>query len=86
MKWGIGFNDEANGVNLPRYKKHVPHGSMPAAIAHSQIHTKTYHENVFIVLMKVDLVATSKEDVSKVLREIAIDLQAGDFPINERIG
>jgi len=29
VKWGIDFNDEANGVNLPRYKKHVPHDSIP---------------------------------------------------------
>jgi len=36
--------------------------------------------------MKVDLGAASKEDVIKVLREIAIDLQAGNFPINEIIG
>ena len=83
MKWGIDFNDEANGVNLPRYKKHVPHDSMPAAIAHSQIHTEMYHENVFTVLMKVDLIAVSKEDITEALREIADDLQEGIFPINK---
>ncbi len=86
MKWGIGFNDEANGINLPRYKKHVPHGSMPDAIAHSQIHTEDYHENVIFLLTEVDSIATSRNDITEVLREIAMDLQAGAFPINERIG
>jgi len=83
VKWGIDFNDEENGVNLPRYKKYVPHDAMPAAIAHSQIHTEIYHENVFTVLMKVDLVAVSKEDITETLKEIAEDLQAGIFPISK---
>ena len=86
MKWGINFNDEANGVNLPRYKKHVPHNAMPDAIAHSQIHTEDYHENVAFLLTEVDLMATSKNNIIEVLREIAVDLQVGAFPINERIG
>ncbi len=68
---------------MPRYKKYVPHDAMPDAIAHSQIHTKIYHENVFTVLMKVDLVAVSKEDITEALKEIAEDLQAGIFPISK---
>lgn len=86
LKWGIDFNDEANGVNLPRYKKHVPHDSMPAAIAHSQIHTEDYHENVVFLLTEANLMAASKNDIIEVLREIATDLQMGGFPISERIG
>ncbi len=82
VKWGIDFNDEANGVNLPRYKKHVPHNAMPDAVAHSQTHTADYHDNVFTVLAMVDSTATSKEDIFKVLREIATDLQFGSFLIN----
>jgi len=85
LKWGINFNHGANGVQLPQYKKHVPHKSMPKAIAHSQTHTNMYHTNVFIVLMRVDLVAASKNDIIKALREIGKDLQAGTFPINELI-
>jgi len=83
VKWGVDFNDAANGVYLPRYKKHVPHDSMPKAIAHSQTHTNIYHANVVTVLMRVDLVATSKEDIIDALREIAADLQEGTFPIDK---
>ncbi len=85
LKWGIDFNDEANGVNLPRYQKYLPHKSMPNAISHSQIHTGNYHDNVFVVLQMADLAATSKDDILDVLREIGEDLQAGTFPINEPI-
>lgn len=85
LKWNIGFNHEANGVNLPRYKKHVPHKSMPGAIAHSQIHTADYHDNVFTILAMADSTAISKEDMLKALREIAVGLQSGDFLINERM-
>ncbi len=70
---------------MPRYKKHVPHKSMPDAIAHSQIHTADYHDNAFTVLAMADSTATSKEDMFKALREIAADLQSGDFLINEQM-
>ena len=86
LRWSIDFNDEANGVNLPRYKKYVPHNSMSDAIAHSQIHTENYHENVAFLLTEANSMATSKNDIIEVLREIAADLQLGVFPINERIG
>ena len=69
-------------MNLPRYRKHVPHKSMPDAIAHSQTHTADYHDNVFTVLAMADSTATSKEDIFKVLREIATDLQSGGFLIS----
>jgi len=85
LKWSIDFNHEANRVNLPRYKKHVPHKTMPNAIAHSETHTNNYHDNVFTMLRIANSIATSKEDIINILREIAIDLQAGTFPINELI-
>lgn len=86
LSWGIDFNDEVNGIYMPRFIKHVPHSSMPNATAHSQVHTDQYHANVFIVLTRVDSAASSKQDIINALREIAIDLQAGTFPINELIG
>jgi len=85
LKWGIDFNHEANGVQLPRYKKDIPHASMPNAYAHSQVHTKAYHANVVFLLVDANSTATSKEDIIKVLQEIAYDLQAGTFPISELI-
>jgi len=86
LKWGIDFNHESNGVYLPQFKKNIPHKSMPDAVAHSQTHTDEYHANVITMLRAADSSATSKEDIIEALREIAIDLQAGDFSINELIG
>ncbi len=74
---------EANGVNLPRFKKHVPHSSMPNAIAHSQVHTDIYHENVVTMLIIADATASSKDDIIEVLREIGNDLQAGTFLVDK---
>ncbi len=85
LKWGIDFNHEANGVNLPRYKRHVPHQSMPNAIAHSQTHTDIYHDNVVFVLQITELSASSKDDIIEALHEIGEDLQAGTFPIDKTL-
>jgi len=85
LKWGIDFNDEANGVNMPQFIKYLPHSSMPNAAAHTQVHTDEYHANVITMLRAADSIATSKDDIIKALREIAIDLQTGDFPLNELI-
>ena len=85
LKWGIDFNHEANGVNLPRYKRHVPHKDMPNAIAHSQTHTDIYHENVIAVLLDVDIPGATRGDIFDALRDIAYNLQSGNFPINEPI-
>ncbi len=56
---------------------------MPDAIAHSQTHTEKYHANVVTMLVIADNMATSKEDIIEVLKEIGSDLQAGTFPINK---
>jgi len=79
LRWGIDFNHEANGVNLPQFKKRVPHKLMPNAIAHSQIHAEDYHENVTFLLTEANSMATSKNDIIEVLREMAADLRLGVF-------
>ncbi|PCI11847.1 MAG: hypothetical protein COB71_11060 [Thiotrichales bacterium] len=82
LKWDIDFNHEANGVNLPRFKQHVPHDFMPNAIAHSQTHTEMYHENVVTTLVDVDKVpGVTRGDIIRTLQEIGEDLQNGSFPI-----
>jgi len=83
--YDIDPNDEANGVNLPRYARHVPHSAMPKAIAHSQTHTAIYHQNIFVTLMLVDVPGMTREGIVKALRYIASDLRAGTFPIHEAI-
>jgi len=82
LKWGVDFNDEANAVYLPQFKKHVPHKSMPDAIAHSQTHTEVYHQNVVSLLVDIDKISgVIRDDILKTLREIGEDLQDGTFPI-----
>jgi len=85
LKFGISPNDEANGVNLPRFVRYTPHSSMPDTIAHSQTHTKIYYANVNAVLLRVDVSGAIRDDVIKALRDIARRLQAGTFPIREVI-
>jgi len=85
LKWGVDLNHEANGVYLPRHKKHVPHKAMPNAIAHSQTHTEIYHDNVIAVLADVDIPGAIRDDILDALRDIAYNLQSGNFPINEPI-
>ncbi len=85
LKWDINFNHEANGVYLPKFKKHVPHKTMPNAIAHSQTHTNDYHANVIAVLADVDIPGATRDDILDALRDIAYNLQSGNFPINKPI-
>jgi len=85
LAYGIDPNDEANGVNLPRYANNTPHPAMPSAISHAETHTGYYHDNVISVLVLVDVPGATREDIIKALRDIARDLQLGTFPIHEAI-
>jgi len=86
LAYDISPNDEANGVNLPRFARHTPHSSMPNAISHAETHTNDYYGNVEVVLLNVaDVPGATREDVVKGLRDIGRRLQAGTFPIREVI-
>ena len=86
LQFGIDPHSAVNGAYMPRSRGHTPHPDMPNAYAHNRIHTKIYHRNVFFVLDRVarELGAT-KADIEKVLREIALSLQDGTFPIHQLI-
>lgn len=78
--WGVGINDAANGVFLPRYKiSSIP--AHPAAPKHSQLHTRIYHHQVFIRLDAAATVnATDKGVGQSALREIRESILQGSFP------
>lgn len=78
---GIDINDEANGVFLPRWRKHTPHPSMPDAYAHLPVHTNVYFLNVTNMLREEFDAEGSKDDIKDVLRDIAKRLTNGAFPI-----
>ena len=86
LQFGIDPHGAINSAYLPRSVRCTPHPDMPGAYAHSKIHTRIYHANVFFVLREAATMrGASKADVEKVLREIALSLQAGTFPIDEKI-
>jgi hypothetical protein len=81
LKYGIMPNDEANLVLLPKYKDHTPHPKMENAKAHSEIHTEVYHRDVLMTLVRVDVPGATREDIIEALREIAMDLEEGEFSV-----
>lgn len=62
------------------------HPDMPHAPVHNTIHTGTYHRNVYFILRETaSIPGATKSDIEKALREIALSLQSGTFPIYERL-
>ena len=86
LQFGIDPHSAANGVYLPRSVGRTPHPDMPNAYAHNRTHTNVYHDNVFFVLREAaQIPGATKEDIEEILRDIALRLQAGTFPIHERM-
>lgn len=84
LQFGIDPHSAANGAYLPRCVRHTPHPGMPNALAHSRTHTGYYHRNVLFVLREaVQMPGATKADIEETLRDIALRLQAGTFPIHE---
>jgi|GEM_PF-5444294 len=82
-RFGIDIDSSANGVYLPRFKRHLPHPDMPDAYSHSEIHTKDYYLNITQMLTdESSLPNTTKEDIEEVLRDIANELQNGSFALH----
>ena len=74
--WGIGINDAANGVYLPKKNGSVP--GMDDATAHEIIHTSPYHLEVWSRLR--DILGEGSSVARIELREMAADMVAGEFP------
>lgn len=68
-KFGIGVNNEANGVYLSTQK------GVANSAYHPSLHTGDYHEKVYRLLED----ATSHQDVIEILRDIAEQLSKGEF-------
>ena len=68
-KFGIGVNNEANGVYLSTQK------GVANSAYHPSLHTGDYHEKVYDLLSKAD----SREEVIEILRDIAEQLHEGIF-------
>lgn len=79
---GIHFDDEVNGVYLPRDRNYVPHPDMPNAYAHSIVHKRIYYFNIATLLIQEE---GDRKGVEAVLRDIALELEKGTFPLNKRI-
>lgn len=83
--FGIDIDHEANGVYLPRFKKHIPHKAMPSAKAHSVTHTHQYYLNVEFLLEDTIAEGLGRPGIIDTLREVGEDLEAGEFPLREAI-
>jgi hypothetical protein len=83
-QFGIDIDSTENGVYLPRFLKDVPHPDMPDAYAHSSVHTKAYYLNITDLLVGTsEIPGATKEDIQNVLRDIALELQSGTYPLSE---
>jgi hypothetical protein len=84
LQFGIDPHSAANGAYMPRSVGHTPHPDMPNAYAHNRVHRNIYHDNVFFVLREAATIpGATKADIEEILRDIALRLQAGTFPIHE---
>jgi len=64
--YGVGVNEAANGVYLPKNKDFAK----PPAATHSQVHTKTYFENVARRLEDLDSAPAIRAELQKIAREL----------------
>jgi hypothetical protein len=86
LQFGIDPHGAANAAYLPRSVRHTPHPDMPNALAHSTIHTNSYHLNVFYMLREAATTpGATRADIEETLRDIARSLQAGAFPLDKPI-
>lgn len=70
---GIGINDPANGVYLPKNINHVPHWCFPKALPHDNIHTYAYERFVFSRIRRIK----DRQSMTQALRDIRTILQEG---------
>lgn len=83
--FGIDIDNEANGIYLPLHKAHVPLKSLPNAYAHSTIHTEKYYLNVEFLIEESVMEGLGHRGIIDTLRDIADDLEDGQFPLKSLI-
>ena len=74
----VFFNDECNGVFLPRNSS-VKEDYQLTAHAHSRVHTDVYKQNVRARITSKN----TEEDIRRELNNIANELIAGTFQIRK---
>lgn len=83
--FGIDIDNEVNGVYLPLHKAHIPMKSLPNAYAHSTVHTEKYYLNVEFLIEESVLEGLGHRGIVDTLRDIADDMQDGQFPLHSII-
>lgn len=79
---GIDLDDPENGVFLPRSACDKEKGPLKSAYVHKNIHTNAYYANVNFHVVEAFENGAEKEDMKRVLRDIADELQRGTYPIH----
>ncbi len=80
---GIDIDDVDNGVFLPKNDFAKNNVSLKNAYAHENIHTKAYYANVTFQVVEIFENGATKDDMKKLLRNIADDLRKGIYPIHQ---
>lgn len=83
--YAIDIDNECNGIFLPRYHRHCPHEYLPNAQSHSKTHTDTYYLNVEFLLEATIAEGMGRNAIISTLRDVAEELEDGEFPLNRRI-
>lgn len=78
---GIDLDDPANGVFLPANEITKQNGALKSAYIHNPIHTKPYYANVNFQITQAYEQDANKEDMKRLLKDIANDLKRGTYPI-----
>lgn len=82
MALGIDIDDPCNGVFLPKDETSKLQGLMKGAFIHGSVHTKAYFANVNLEIITAYENNADKDEVKRILKDIAEELQAGRYPIH----
>ncbi|BFM12684.1 hypothetical protein R50072_28370 [Simiduia litorea] len=82
MVLGIDIDDPCNGVFLPKDETSKAKGAMKGTYTHGNIHTKAYYANVNLKIVTAYENNADKDEVKRILIDIAEELQAGRYPVN----
>lgn len=78
---GIDLDDPANGVFLPADETSKKKGALKQAYIHNPVHTKPYYANVNYQIIQAYEQNADKEDMKRLLKDIANELKRGVYPI-----
>ncbi len=82
---GIDIDDPDNGVFLPKDDAAKKKGVYKNAYMHGTIHTKAYYANINYQIISAYENGADTDEMRRVLRDIAEEIQSGRYPINKFI-